>query len=74
MLFAIKITEENLDTINCWNAGVTPSDECVADGDYLITWKSPNLVNLIRSEEDFRLDFEFVNEELPNEFSEVREL
>lgn len=74
MLFALKITKENLDTIGGWNGGVIPAESCVADGDYIITWKSPHLINLIRSEEDFRADFEFVNEELPNEFSEVREL
>lgn len=74
MLFALKITEENLNTIENWNDGETPDESCVADGDYIITWTSPHLMNLIRSEEDFRADFEFVDEELPNEFSQVREL
>jgi hypothetical protein len=73
MIFAIKLTKENFDGVDKWNNGVTPDEEDCLDS-YLITWTSLDLANIIRSEKDFRADFEFVNGELVNEFSEVREL
>ncbi len=74
MLFALKITKENLDSIVAWNAGVKPDDVVVDTDFYLVTGTSPDYYNEIISENTLRDQFRFVDGERPNEFSEVMEL
>lgn len=71
MKFAREITTENLEAIVAWNAGVTPDAEVVDNDCLLVTGTADDDKNEIMSRAFFDTEFRFVDEELPNAFSEV---
>lgn len=74
MKFAMKITEESLEYLTVWNAGLTPDAEVINADCYLVTGTDPEDQNEIMSRGFFDTELKFVNGEIPNTFCEVEEI
>lgn len=68
--YAIRMTKDNLDKITPRNGGLRPATNNSA---YFITTDDPEKHNLILTTSNFRRNFEFVEPEKDDDFTEVRE-
>lgn len=74
MLFALKVTSENVGSIAVWNGGMAPDEEVIDQDYYFITGTSNDFTNDILSGETFHEEYKFVGQELKGEFSQVEKV
>ncbi len=70
---AVRVTEKTLDMIADVNDGIRPEQECVDLPTYFVNPDDDDDYNQLITEEIFRDNYRFVEEEKPNEFAKVVE-